>query len=98
MVITLVIIVVLGLIAYFYKASKNSNQEFDKENLDIDPDRHLENIVQSELDKYALNRKEKIPFMPEKCWLVLQVPVEDSIREILSKFDKNPSNQIFLFF
>ena len=66
-VITIGIIVVLGLIAYFYKTSKNSNRDFDKENIVIDPERHLEDIVQSELNKYALNRKEKIPFMPEKC-------------------------------
>lgn len=66
-VITIGIIVVLGLIAYFYKTSKNSNRDFDKENIVIDPERHLEDIVQSELNKYALNRKEKISLMPEKC-------------------------------
>lgn len=61
-VIGLAILIVLALIGFLWRSSKK--ERFEKELVPSDAD--LENIVQAELDKYALGHKEKTPFI-EKC-------------------------------
>lgn len=61
-VIGLAILVVVILIGFLWRAAREKNR-FEKKQLDPED---METIVQSELNKYALTRKERIPFI-QKC-------------------------------